>query len=63
MIRLFQVKADLAYNKYLVERAKPRGEAADELKRALLVRLFAEYETWTKAAALLRKEELNKCGS
>jgi hypothetical protein len=59
MIRLFQSKADIAYAKYLAEKRKPRV-SAEHLKELLLVQLQTQFETWHKAAELLRKEELNK---
>lgn len=66
MIRLFQLKAEQAYEAYL--RQRQTIEASDtplnaaEWRDAVVegTRLFERYAVWTKAAELLRKEELNK---
>lgn len=65
MIKLFQQRSDQAYEKYLLNRAtigspsctinSPEWQAAVTRGAAL----NAEYNTWSKAAELLRKEELN----
>ena len=64
MIRLFQNRSDLAYERYL----KNRSEAitrhslnSPEWQAAVMrgAELRGEYQTWTKAAELLR-EDLQK---
>lgn len=64
MIRLFQNRSDLAYERML----KNRGECIGKFElnspewNAAVMRgagLLAESQTWSKAAELLRKEELN----
>ena len=63
MIKLFQIKADNALEKYLQLRSKVVNKAIrdwtqDELVES--VRLQTESKVWQRAAELLRKEELNK---
>lgn len=63
MIRLFQQKADTALTRLLIERKRqvPIGDdMALKLKESVLLMLTAEHKTWSRAAELLRKEELNK---
>lgn len=67
MIKLFQQRSDQAYEKYLLVRSKAaesHGAVNDtgEWQAAIIdgARLKAQYEVWSKAAELLRKEELNK---
>jgi hypothetical protein len=64
MIKLFSSKANLEYEKYLLNRQKIKGVEINSGEWQTIVArgfdLKARYETWTRAAELLRKEELNK---
>jgi hypothetical protein len=65
MIRLFQQRSDLAYEKYLRNRAECIAKLTIDTPEwsAAVMRgasLDAEFRTWAKAAELLRKEELQK---
>jgi hypothetical protein len=68
MIKLFQQRSDQAYEKYLANRkllveANPSVKMDSPEWTAAVVRgadLKGRYETWAKAADLLRKEELSK---
>jgi hypothetical protein len=64
MIRLFQNRSDLAYERYLKNRNEAVGRFtlnSPEWSAAVMrgAGLLAESQTWSKAAELLRKEELN----
>jgi hypothetical protein len=64
MIKLFQAKSDLAFEKYLLNRQgiNPVAVGSPEWNAAVNrgFALDAETKTWQRAADLLRKEELNK---
>lgn len=73
MIKLFQAKADVAYEKYLNERRKVTAETPKDLTTQPAIgstawnisvveaaKFLTQYDTWSKAAELLRKEELNR---
>lgn len=65
MIRLFQNRSDLAYERYLKNRSEAIGKHelnSPEWSAAVMrgASLLSESQTWSKAAELLRKEELNK---
>jgi hypothetical protein len=67
MIKLFQQKSDQFYEKYLVNRETIVTSHGVDLNspewQAAVTRgadLKARFETWAKAAELLRKEELQK---
>jgi hypothetical protein len=65
MIRLFQQRSDLAYEKYLRNRAGCIARFTidtPEWKAAVMrgAALDTEFRIWAKAAELLRKEELQK---
>lgn len=64
MVKLFQSKANIEYEKYLQTRAqvdKVEFLAGDEWQQLVLkgAKHLAAAETWQRAAELLRKEELN----
>lgn len=65
MIRLFQTKSNVAFEKYVQNRDNAIKQARIDTPEwnAAVQRgssLKAEYETWQKAADLLRKEELTR---
>lgn len=67
LIRLFQARSDLAYERYLKNRneAVARAQMDSPEWQAAVMRgnaLLTESHTWSKAAELLRKEELNVKG-
>ena len=66
LIKLFQAKANLAYDKYLAERERAAREIKElngpEWQASIIkaAKLLAEANPWQSAAGLLRKEELNR---
>lgn len=63
MIRLFQVKSNAAFEKYLLERKKLRPLPVEDfpaIQDVAVAVLKCESDIWAKAAELLRKEELNR---
>lgn len=67
MIKYFQQRSDQEYEKYILNRQAITTTARDTVNspewQAAVNRGFdlkARFETWAKAAELLRKEELNR---
>ena len=64
LIRLFQARSDLAYEKFLKNREEAcKLDLNSPAWSAAVMRgahLQSESDTWRKAADLLRKEELQK---
>lgn len=66
MIKYFQQRSDQDYERYLLNRqsiGSPDKQMNSPEWQAAVVRgaeLKGKFETWAKAAELLRKEELNK---
>jgi hypothetical protein len=63
MIRLFQAKGNLAWEKYLNLRGQtiekvPLNSPEWHSNNSACARLKAESDTWAKAAELLRKEQV-----
>ena len=64
LVRLFQQKANNAWDKYLDERGRGVKEELDSPAWRASITLAAKFkataETWEAAAKLLRQEELNR---
>ena len=65
LIKLYQAKANLAYDRYLLNRQRighVKELNSPEWNEIVLTgaKLLAEANTWQAAASLLRKEELSR---